>query len=81
MSDVLRSTTIQLEFQGQDGITGVRQFTRALTDADKTVEELNKSTSENTKVTAKNVRTKKEELADARRHVSQMERTQHKMRE
>ena len=40
MSDVLRSTTFQLEFKGQDGITGIKQFTRAVSDADKTVEEL-----------------------------------------
>lgn len=81
MNDVLRSTTIQLEFQGQDGITGVRQFTRAITDADDVVDKLSKELGENTKVTAKNVRSKRELTADARRLVSQMERNKRKMRE
>ncbi|MCP4984693.1 MAG: hypothetical protein GY928_01130 [Colwellia sp.] len=81
MNDVLRSTTVQLEFQGQDGITGIRQFTRALTDADETVEELSKEMGSNTVVTAKNIKTKKELTADARRFVTQSERTKRKLRE
>ena len=81
MSEVLRSTTIQLEFQGQDGITGIRQFTRAITDADEVVDELSKSMGDNTKVTVKNVKSKRELTADARRMVSQMERNKRKMRE
>lgn len=81
MSDVLRSTTFQLEFKGQDGITGVRQFTKAISDADETVEELSRVLGDNTVVTAKNIKTKKELVADGRRVVSQMERTKSKVRE
>lgn len=81
MTDVLRSTTFQLEFKGQDGITGVRQFTRAVTDADEVIEELSKTLGDNTEVTFKNVQSKKELTADGRRLVSQMERTKSKMRE
>lgn len=75
MSDVLRSTTFQLEFQGQDGITGIKQFTRAVTDADKVVEELSTTLGENVQVTYKNVQSKQELTAEARALVSQIERT------
>lgn len=75
MSDVLRSTTFQLEFQGQDGITGIKQFTRAVTDADKVVEELSATLGENVQVTYKNVQSKQELTAEARALVSQIERT------
>lgn len=75
MSDVLRSTTFQLEFQGQDGITGIKQFTRAVTDADKVVEELSVTLGENVQVTYKNVQSKQELTAEARALVSQIERT------
>jgi chromosome segregation ATPase len=81
MSSELRSTTFQLEFKGQDGITGIRQFTRAVSDADQIVDELSKSLGDNTKVTYKNVRSKKELLADARRLVSQIEKTKSKVSE
>ena len=53
MSDVLRSTTFQLEFQGQDGVTGIKQFTRAVSDADKTVDELSATLGNNVTVTYK----------------------------
>lgn len=81
MSDVLRSTTFQLEFQGQDGITGIKQFTRAVTDADKVVEELSTTLGENVQVTYKNVRSKQELTAEARALVSQIERTNSKVKE
>lgn len=81
MSDVLRSTTFQLEFQGQDGITGIKQFTRAVTDADKVVEELSATLGENVQVTYKNVQSKQELTAEARALVSQIERTNSKVKE
>ena len=81
MSDVLRSTTFQLEFQGQDGITGIKQFTRAVTDADKVVEELSATLGENVQVTYKNVQSKQELTAEARALVSQIERTNAKVKE
>ena len=81
MSDVLRSTTFQLEFQGQDGITGIKQFTKAVTDADKVVEELSATMGENVQVTYSNVRSKQELTAEARALVSQMERTNSKVKE
>lgn len=81
MSDVLRSTTFQLEFKGQDGITGIKQFTRAVSDADKTVEELSATLGDNVEVTYKNVQSKQELTAEARALVSQMERSIAKTKE
>ena len=81
MSDVLRSTTFQLEFKGQDGITGIKQFTRAVNDADKTVEELSATLGDNVEVTYKNVQSKQELTAEARALVSQMERSAAKTKE
>lgn len=81
MSDVLRSTTFQLEFKGQDGITGIKQFTRAVTDADKTVEELSATLGDNVEVTYKNVQSKQELTAEARALVSQIERTNARVKE
>lgn len=75
MSDVLRSTTFQLEFKGQDGITGVRQFTKAVTDADAVVDKLSETLGNNVDVTVKNVRSKAELTAEAKRLVTQMEKT------
>lgn len=81
MSDVLRSTTFQLEFKGQDGITGIKQFTRAVSDADKTVEELSATLGDNVEVTYKNVQSKQELTAEARALVSQIERTNARVKE
>lgn len=71
---VLRSTTFQIEFNGQDGLTGVRQFTKAVTDADTVVTELNKALGENATVTYKTTRSKKELTAEARALTEQMTR-------
>ena len=81
MSDVLRSTTFQLEFQGQDGVTGIKQFTRAVSDADKTVDELSATLGNNVTVTYKTVRSSKELTAEARALVAQMERTNSKVKD
>ena len=75
MSDVLRSTTFQLEFKGQDGITGVRQFTKAVTDADAVVDKLSETLGDNVDVTVKNISSKAELTAEAKRLVNQMEKT------
>ena len=75
MSGVLRSTTFQLEFNGQDGVTGIKQFTRAVSDADKVVDELSAALGNNVTVSYKNVRSSQELTAEARALVAQMERT------
>jgi len=74
MSEVLRSTTFQIAFNGKDGITGITQMTKAVKDADATVDELNKTLGENATVTYSSVRSKKELTAEARAVVTQMER-------
>lgn len=81
MSDVLRSTTFQLEFQGQDGITGIRQFTKAISDTDAAVDALSETLGENVKVTAKNVNTQADSLRQAREVISQMEKTNARVKE
>ncbi len=75
MSTVLRSTTFQLAFNGADGLQGIKSFTRAVKDADATVDKLNEQLGENATVTYKSVRSKKELTAEARALVSQMERS------
>lgn len=75
MSEVLRSTTFQLAFNGNDGLTGIRTFTKAVTDADKTVEELNRRLGENATVTYNTVRSKKELTAEAIAATREIERT------
>lgn len=74
MSEVLRSTTFQIAFNGKDGITGITQMTKAVKDADATVDELNKTLGENATVTYNAVRSKKELTAEARAVVTQIER-------
>lgn len=76
MSNVLRSTTFQLEFNGNDGITGVRTFTKAVRDADAVTEELTKSLGENATVTYKNVESKQELVRQARAITTEMTRNE-----
>ena len=76
MSNELRSTTFQLEFNGNDGITGVKTFTKAVRDADAVTDELNRTLGENTTVTVKNVQGKKELTAQARLVANQMARNE-----
>jgi len=78
MSNVLRSTTFQLEFNGNDGITGVKTFTKAVRDADAVTEELNRTLGENTTVTVKNVKGKKELTAQARLVANEMARNENR---
>lgn len=75
MSNTLRSTTFQLEFNGNDGITGVRTFTKTVLDADAAVEELSKTLGANATVTVKNVKTKAELVREAQAIVKEFERT------
>lgn len=75
MSNTLRSTTFQLEFNGNDGITGVRTFTKTVLDADAAVEELSKTLGANATVTIKNVKTKAELVREAQAIVKEFERT------
>jgi hypothetical protein len=76
MSNVLRSTTFQLEFNGNDGITGVKTFSKAIRDADGLVDELNNTLGENATVTAKNVKTKQELAREARAVATQFARNE-----
>ena len=75
MSDVLRSTTFQLAFNGKDGITGVRTFTSSVRDADAAVAKLNEILGENATVTVKNVKSKAELARQAQQVVKEFERS------
>lgn len=75
MSNVLRSTTFQLEFNGADGITGVRTFTKTVLDADAAVEELSKTLGANATATIKNVKTKADLVREAQAIVKEFDRT------
>lgn len=71
----LRTMTVALEFKGQTGITGVKQFTAAITDADAAVDKLTAELGENAKVTVENVKSEKELTAQTRLLLRQMEST------
>lgn len=81
MSDVLRSTTFQLEFKGENGVAGIKRFTKAVSDADATVDALSETLGENVSVTYKTVQSSQELTAEARALVSQMERTNARVKE
>lgn len=74
MSDVLRSTTFQLAFNGNDGLTGIRTFTKSVRDADAVVKELNDKLGQNATATYKTVQSKKELEQQARLIANQFER-------
>lgn len=74
MSNVLRSTTFQLEFNGADGLTGIRTFSKAVKDADATVAELNAQLGQNATATYKTTQSKKELAQQARLIANQLER-------
>lgn len=79
MSNVLRSTTFQLEFNGNDGITGVRTFSKAVRDADAVTEELNKTLGESATITVKNTKTKAELTREARALATQFARNENRV--
>ena len=60
----LRTMTVALEFKGQTGITGVKQFTAAITDADAAVDKLTAELGENAKVTIENVKSERADCSD-----------------
>lgn len=76
MSNVLRSTTFQLEFNGADGVRGIRQFVKTVGDADAVVERLSQSLGENVKVSASQAKSAKELTAEARRVANEMARNE-----
>lgn len=74
MSNTLRTVTFQLEFNGADGLTGIRTFTKAVKDADATVNELTQQLGKNATVTYSNVQSKKELTEQAKRIANQFEK-------
>lgn len=72
----LRTYTFALNFDGSQGITGIKNVTVALTDAKAAEEKLNAEFGESVKVTAKNITTKEEYARQARLLISQMETVQ-----
>ena len=79
MADVLRTTTFQLEFHGENGIAGIKNFTKAVTDADAMVAALSAELGSNATVTYKAVQSTKELTAQARALANQIERTNAKV--
>lgn len=77
----LRTVTMQLEFDGTKGLSGIKQFTKAVTDADTVVEELSKTMGDNVKVTYQVVESEAEYVRQARNQVAQIERNNAKIRE
>lgn len=69
-----RMMTFQLHVEDSNGTTTVKEFRRAITDLDSSVDLLNKGTADNVSVTAKMVTGEKEALAQARSLVTQNER-------
>lgn len=76
MSQVLRSTTFQLQFNGNDGITGVRTFSKEIRDTDTFVQELNKTLGDSATVVAKNTKSKAELTREARNFANQTARNE-----
>lgn len=72
---VLRSTTFQLHVKNEDGTTKMRSFTRAVTDAKETTENLNRTLGDNVEVTYKTTQSSKELTQQARMQVTQTERS------
>lgn len=76
MSQVLRSTTFQLQFNGNDGITGVRTFSKEIRDTDAFVKDLNKTLGDSATVVAKNTKSKAELTREARNFANQTARNE-----
>lgn len=74
----LRYYGFKIHVQNEDGTTKVKQFRRAVSDVDSTVEMLNNSLGDNVSVTAKKTQTDAEATAQARMLVSQQERQNRK---
>lgn len=80
MSD-LRVYGFSIQVENQDGQTKVRQFRRAVSDLDGTVDMLNATLGDNVTVTGQVTQTEKEAVAQARMLVSQQERQRKKTQE
>lgn len=74
----LRYYGFKIHVQNEDGTTKVKQFRRAVSDVDDTVEMLNSTLADNVRVTASKTQTDKEAAAQARMLVSQQERQKRK---
>lgn len=79
MSTELRTVTMNLEFKSSTGLSGIQQITRALSDSDETIDELNRTMGEHITVTKETRQSEKQLTADARRLVTQMERNKRKV--
>ena len=80
MSD-LRVYGFSIQVENQDGTTKVKQFRRAVSDLDGTVDLLNSTMGDNVTVTAQVTQTEKEAVAQARLLVQQHERQRRKTQE
>ncbi len=81
MTDPLRTTTLKFDFDGAEGLQGIQHITRALSDEDDAIDKLQKTVAKGTKITVEKINVEKNELANARRLISQMERSKSKVRE
>lgn len=80
MSD-LRVYGFSIQVENQDGTTKVRQFRKAVSDLEGSVELLNREMGDNVKVTAEVIQSDKEALAQARLLLNQQERQRKKTEE
>ena len=77
----LRTYTFALNFDGSEGITGIKNFTKAVTDAKAAEELLNAELGEGVTVTVQNVKSKEEMARQAKLLISQMETVQKRINE
>lgn len=77
----MRTQTLVFNFQGEGAITGVKRLIRSLSDTDDTLEMLNKEMGKHVKVTKDTVKSKRELESEARRLITQQERTKKSVRE
>ena len=77
----LRTAVLNFEVNANDGVTGIKQFTRAVSDADSVIDKINETMGDNVTVTYKTVKSTSELTAEARALVSQIERTNAKVKE
>lgn len=77
----LRTAVLNFEVNAKDGVTGIKQFTRAVSDVDSVIDKINETMGDNVTVTYKTVKSTSELTAEARALVSQMERTNSKVKE
>ena len=76
MANELRMYSFALNFDGSQGITGVKNFTKALTDAKAAEDLLNVSLGEGVTATVRNVSSKEDMVRQARLLVDQLNRTE-----